>query len=100
MFLGVPELKSLCNFRLEIEDINNYPPQFDPESYTAFTQRNLDFNQYPSSPILQVVAVDLDQEGTDNAQIIYELDSNVPGPFSIDQSTGEISVTGTLSNVC
>ncbi|KAM7536230.1 hypothetical protein Aperf_G00000082111 [Anoplocephala perfoliata] len=95
---GVPELKSLCNFRLEIEDINNYPPQFDPESYTAFVQRNVDFGRYPTSPILQVVAVDLDQEGTDNAQIIYEFDSNVSGPFSINQSTGEISATGTVLN--
>nr|CDS18766.1 neural cadherin [Echinococcus granulosus] len=95
---GVPELKSLCNFRLEIVDINNYPPQFDPTSYTAFVQRFYDFSQYPLSPILQVVAVDLDQPDTLNAQILYEFASLDLTFFAINQSTGEISVTTTLTD--
>lgn len=98
IFAGVPELRSLCNFRLEIQDINNYPPQFDPESYTAFVQRYHDFSQYPSSSILHVVAVDLDQQGTQNAEIIYEFNPPDLILFSIDKATGEIKVTGTLVN--
>lgn len=97
--LGVPELKSLCNFRLEIEDINNYPPQFDPSNYVAFVERNYDFVLYPSSAIIQVVAVDLDQEGTPNAQIEFEFVPPDLTLFSINKQTGEISVTGILTNV-
>ncbi|VDK36063.1 unnamed protein product, partial [Taenia asiatica] len=95
---GVPKLKSLCNFRMEIKDINNYPPQFDPINYTAFVQQFYDFSQYPTTPILQVFAVDLDQAGTANAEIIYELEARNVTSFSINQTTGEIVVNGALFN--
>ncbi|KAL5106290.1 Neural-cadherin [Taenia crassiceps] len=95
---GVPELKSLCNFRMEIMDINNYPPQFDPINYTVFAQRHYNYGQQSSGSILQVVAVDLDQANTVNAQILYEFVSVDMASFSINQTSGEIAVKGALSN--
>lgn len=82
-----------------IEDINNYPPQFDPTNYTAFVQRYYHYGQYPPVEVVQVVAVDLDQAGTVNAQIVYELVSHEATLFSINNETGVITVTNELSNV-
>ncbi|VDD83839.1 unnamed protein product [Mesocestoides corti] len=95
---GVPQMRSLCNFRLVIEDVNNNPPQFDPSTYTAFVERNRDPGLLPAIPILQVVAVDLDDETTENAQIVYELELEGTTNFRIDKGSGQIFVTGLLSD--
>ncbi|VDK68862.1 unnamed protein product [Dibothriocephalus latus] len=93
---GVPEYWNLCNFQLIIEDINHHAPVFDPATYELMVERNHDFNRDTQTKIGRVVAVDLDQPGTNNSEIFYAISTPV-SHFTIDSRTGEIMVSGMLT---
>ncbi|XP_043918358.1 protocadherin-23 [Protopterus annectens] len=79
---------------VEIEDVNDNPPIFNPVSYMA----SISSHSLPGTEILSVVATDLDT-GT-YAEVLYEL---VTGDFSslftVDAATGAIYLIASLSYV-
>uniref|UniRef100_A0A670J3V0 Cadherin domain-containing protein n=1 Tax=Podarcis muralis TaxID=64176 RepID=A0A670J3V0_PODMU len=80
--------------RIEIEDINDNHPVFDPAAYTT----SISSHTQPGTEIISVVATDKDS-GIYGV-VTYEL---LPGDFSslftVDTSTGIIYLIASLSNV-
>ncbi|VDL88847.1 unnamed protein product [Schistocephalus solidus] len=93
---GVPEYWNLCNFQLNIIDINNHAPVFDPANYVLVVEANHDFGKRLEAGIGHVVAIDLDQQDTENAEIIYRINPPVPH-FAVDSKSGVITVSGVLT---
>uniref|UniRef100_A0A0X3PH08 Neural-cadherin n=1 Tax=Schistocephalus solidus TaxID=70667 RepID=A0A0X3PH08_SCHSO len=93
---GVPEYWNLCNFQLNIIDINNHAPVFDPANYVLVVEANHDFGKRLEAGIGHVVAIDLDQQDTENAEIIYRINPPVPH-FTVDSKSGVITVSGVLT---
>lgn len=79
-----------------------YPPA--PESQSVcllsvhFSKQEavIENSTSPGTEIYQLTATDLDQQGTNNSAVIFDLVAPSSG-FEIDESTGIISVSGTLS---
>ncbi|XP_075469162.1 protocadherin-23 isoform X2 [Ascaphus truei] len=80
--------------RIEIEDINDNAPTFDPTSYVT----SISSHTQPGTEILNVMATDID-DGI-FGEVTYEL---IPGDFSalftIDSSTGMFYVISTLAQL-
>ncbi|XP_014862605.1 PREDICTED: cadherin-17 [Poecilia mexicana] len=80
--------------KINVLDVNNNPPRFNSESYTAMIRER----RKPDDPFVRVSATDQDDPTTANARLRYSLDSQVPNNndiflFQIDPETGEISTT-------
>uniref|UniRef100_A0A4W5KDW5 Cadherin domain-containing protein n=1 Tax=Hucho hucho TaxID=62062 RepID=A0A4W5KDW5_9TELE len=76
---------------LEVGDVNDQPPLFQRDVYTASVAENRE----PGESVVTVSATDKDSE--ENAAVWYSL---LPGPgydfFSIDPHSGEMSTTSQL----
>ncbi|KAL7855856.1 hypothetical protein AOLI_G00194600 [Acnodon oligacanthus] len=87
-------LWSQAYLHIDVEDVNDNAPVFNPENYitsaSSYTQ--------PGAEILTVIATDRDSG--EYGQITYEL---LPGDsssvFSVDQSTGVVSLSSPLSTL-
>lgn len=88
---GQPKLSSTSVLNVLITDINDNPPEFERKVYTAAVNENMPVG----SNILRVFATSRDT-GV-NAQITYTIAAgNEHGKFSIDPSSGVISVAETM----
>lgn len=87
-------LKSQATVIINILDINDNPPIFKRRKYQGFM--NQDLTDLRND--LQVEAVDLDQAGTKNSEIRYEIiHGNYEKKFYIDAITGKISIMEPLT---
>ncbi|XP_078145977.1 protocadherin-23 [Centroberyx gerrardi] len=88
---GRPSLSSTHTLTVEVGDVNDQPPVFQQDVYSASVAENRD----PGEPVVRVSAADKDSE--ENAVVWYSL---LPGPgyelFSINPSTGLITTTAYL----
>ncbi|XP_023854145.1 protocadherin-23 [Salvelinus sp. IW2-2015] len=88
---GLPSLSSIQTLMLEVGDVNDQPPLFQQDVYTASVAENRE----PGESVVTVSATDKDSE--ENAAVWYSL---LPGPgydfFSIDPHSGEMSTTSQL----
>ncbi|XP_058820979.1 cadherin-related tumor suppressor [Topomyia yanbarensis] len=87
---GTPPQSSTATVQLTIEDANDNNPEFYPKQYFLA----LPEDTVTGRPILQVKASDPD-EGV-NAMVSYEMISGGDGMFTIDGTTGQISLRGSL----
>ena len=78
---------------IEVTDINDNAPMFDRSSYEAALDENMAVSP-PSSPLLTVIATDADI-GENGAVEFFLIDADSL-PFTIDRSTGLVSVTESL----
>ena len=85
---GNPPLVGSASVTINIIDADDLPVVFTPDSFSGGVFENSD----PSTPVLTVVAQDLDT--VQSNPITYTLQDGVP--FSIDSQSGLISVTGAV----
>ncbi|NXR76987.1 CAD17 protein, partial [Pycnonotus jocosus] len=83
---------------INVEDINDNPPEFDQPMYTGVVRQN----SRPGKPFMSVHATDHDDPTTPHAQLSYSILHHFPKPyeemlFQIDNATGEISPSRTGS---
>ncbi|XP_072526719.1 protocadherin-23 [Salminus brasiliensis] len=85
-------LWSQAYLHIDVEDVNDNAPVFNPEKYIT----SISSHTQPRAEILTVIATD--QDSGHYGQITYEL---LPGDssslFSVDQSTGTVSLSSPLS---
>ncbi|XP_010117700.1 PREDICTED: cadherin-like protein 26, partial [Chlamydotis macqueenii] len=83
-------------FKLKVKDINDNAPEFPKEEYSVTIREN----HSKDEPVLQVTALDKDEEGTVNSRVSYSLSMQMPLPdgftFNIDPTTGSILLSGCL----
>lgn len=80
---------------INVVDVNDQPPIFLKKKYQGFM--NGDLTKLRND--LQVEATDLDQKGSKNSQIRYEIiKGNYDKKFNIDEVTGVITVSEPLTN--
>ncbi|XP_071594052.1 cadherin-17 [Heliangelus exortis] len=77
---------------INVQDVNDNPPEFDQEKYTGVVRQN----SRPGKPFMQVHATDRDDPATPHAKLTYSILHHFPNPYSemlfqIDNATGEIS---------
>ncbi|XP_026796506.3 protocadherin-20 isoform X2 [Pangasianodon hypophthalmus] len=72
--------------KVVVEDVNDNTPQFEKTSY----QVEIEENNKPGIPLVQVIASDADSELY--GKVSYRLIHNTPAIFSIDEVTGVVSV--------
>ncbi|KAM9740547.1 protocadherin alpha-3-like isoform 17-T17 [Menidia menidia] len=91
---GKPAKTGSIEITVNVLDVNDNSPVFTKEVYTAAVKENVAIG----TVVIQVNATDLDQGA--NGEIIYsfgkEVDSKLMELFSIDETTGEIKVTGQI----
>ncbi|XP_061581270.1 protocadherin alpha-7-like isoform X22 [Cololabis saira] len=91
---GKPPRSGNMTIIVNVSDINDNPPVFSQESYTAQVKENVAIG----STVIQVNATDLD-EGL-NGEVVYffgnDVDAKVRSRFDLNPRTGEIIVTGTI----
>ncbi|KAL1131312.1 hypothetical protein AAG570_010930 [Ranatra chinensis] len=77
---------------LNIEDINDHPPEFKNNIYKGTVQESAHKDSY----VLKVEATDSDKSNTTKGygDIVYSLSGENAALFSINSSTGEIRVSG------
>ena len=94
--LGSPQMEDFAQVVIVVDDINDNPPVFLPSSYRASVREDAG----PFTDVQSVFAIDLDQPGTPNSEIDYEITSgnigNVFGLNQIDNNNAEIQVIGSL----
>jgi len=82
---GEPRLSSLADFTINVIDVDDNCPKFQPAVYNKNISENLPFNQ----SIIQVTATDVDLK--DNEMISYSISSgNQAGAFTIDRHGKDI----------
>ncbi|XP_060098928.1 cadherin-17 [Heteronotia binoei] len=89
-------VKGPYSITINVEDINDNPPQFDQKVYYGIVRQN----SRPGKPFMYVTAHDRDDPSTPHAQLIYSIHHHFPNPypemlFQIDNVTGAISTTPT-----
>ncbi|KAA0722319.1 Protocadherin-23 Cadherin-27 [Triplophysa tibetana] len=88
-------LNSQAFVHIDVEDVNDNVPVFTPERYAT----SLSSHAQPGTKLLSVFASD--QDSGNYGEITYEL---LPGHsaslFNVDQSTGDVYLNSTLSQVC
>ncbi|KAM4621334.1 protocadherin beta-16-like [Polymixia lowei] len=82
---GSPPLSSSKSFQLSVADVNDNPPVFEEQSYTAYVTEN----NKPGSTLCSVTARDPDWR--QNGTVIYSL---LPGEVNGDPVSSYISVNG------
>ena len=91
--LGMPARSSFVEFTITVIDINDNPPQFDPDAYTFSIREDI---ALPFS-VVTIIATDLDEPGNLNSEIVYGIRSgNVGNAFAISNTTGEIQLRRSL----
>lgn len=91
---GQPPLRSQATVIINILDINDNAPIFKRRKYQGFMNQELTDLRND----LQVEAFDLDQAGTKNSEIRYEIiHGNYEKKFFIDSISGQISVMEPLT---
>ena len=94
--LGSPQMEDFSQVVIMVDDINDNAPVFLPSLYIASVREDLD----PPSVILAIFAFDLDQNGTPNSQIDYEITGgNIGDVFAlnrIDNNNAKLQLNGTL----
>ena len=92
---GSPFMSATATVTITVLDFNDNTPVFSRSLYTG----NVDEN---SASIVNILVVDLDATDLDlveNADLVFSFLDSVAGallPFSVDNSTGEITVSGLL----
>ncbi|NWW64886.1 CAD17 protein, partial [Ifrita kowaldi] len=84
--------------KINVEDINDNPPEFDQTRYSGVVRQN----SRPGKPFMYVHATDRDDPTTPHAQLSYSILHHFPNPydemlFQIDSATGAISPSRTGS---
>ncbi|XP_010190957.1 PREDICTED: cadherin-like protein 26 [Mesitornis unicolor] len=83
-------------FKIKVKDINDNAPKFPKEEYSITIREN----HSTAEPVLQVTALDKDEEGTANSQVSYSISMQMPLPdgftFNIDSTTGLILLSACL----
>ena len=91
---GSPSMRSVRNYEITLEDINDNIPTFSSQNFSNMLQENLPANQ----PVFEASATDSDL-GT-NGAIVYSftLTNNAgnSNPFTINTATGSITTSGPL----
>ena len=90
---GSPFMSATATVTLTILDFNDNTPIFSQSLYTG----NVDENSASNTLVVDLDAMDLDLG--DNADLVFTFQDSAAGallPFSIDNSTGEITVIGLL----
>ena len=92
--LGTPQpRRTTAEVSITITDINDNPPTFNPDMYSATLREDVSNN----TNIFTVFAFDNDEPGTPNSDIVYSITlGNTGSVFSIDQDSGAVVVEGTL----
>lgn len=92
--LGTPQSRhTTAEVSISITDINDNPPTFNPDMYSAVLREDVSIN----TTIFTVFAFDNDEPGTPNSDIVYIITlGNTGSVFSIDQESGEVIVDGIL----
>ncbi|XP_015265309.1 PREDICTED: cadherin-17 [Gekko japonicus] len=90
------KVKGPYSITINVEDINDNPPQFDQNAYYGVVRQN----SRPGKPFMYVTAHDRDDPSTPHAQLTYRIHHHFPNPypemlFQIDNVTGAISTTPT-----
>ena len=81
--LGSPQMEDFAQVVIRVNDINDNAPVFLPDFYIASIREDIT----PPLNVLSVFAVDLDQSGTPNSQIDYEITSgNIGNVFALNQT--------------
>uniref|UniRef100_A0ACB8FEF8 Uncharacterized protein n=1 Tax=Sphaerodactylus townsendi TaxID=933632 RepID=A0ACB8FEF8_9SAUR len=89
-------VKGPYSITINVEDINDNPPQFDQEKYYGIVRQN----SRPGKPFMYVSAHDRDDPSTPHGQLVYSIQHHFPNPypemlFQIDNITGAISTSPT-----
>uniref|UniRef100_A0A672YLY5 Protocadherin 2 alpha a 15 n=1 Tax=Sphaeramia orbicularis TaxID=375764 RepID=A0A672YLY5_9TELE len=91
---GKPQKTGEMNILVNVLDINDNAPIFSKDVYSVM----LDENAPAGTTVLQVNATDLDNGP--NGEVVYSfsnsMDQNILNLFDIDQTTGEITVKGSI----
>lgn len=87
-------LHGSCTVTIKVTDLNDQVPSWD---YSSLWEVNIHKNSPIGEEIVVVTAIDLD-EGI-NSKLVYTLPTNPLGLFSIDPSTGLISLIKPLRHV-
>ncbi|XP_062987011.1 cadherin-17 [Elgaria multicarinata webbii] len=87
-------VKGPYSITINVEDINDNPPQFGQAKYTGKVRQN----SRPGKPFVYVSATDRDDPSTPHAQLSYSIDQYFPNHykemlFQINNVTGAISIT-------
>uniref|UniRef100_A0A670Y015 Cadherin-like protein 26 n=1 Tax=Pseudonaja textilis TaxID=8673 RepID=A0A670Y015_PSETE len=89
-------LDSSLFFNIQIKDINDNAPEFLQKEFNI----NIKENHSKKEPVFKVIAVDKDQEGTANSEVVFCLVSQTPELkpllFTIDSTSGLIYITQCL----
>ncbi|XP_077984581.1 protocadherin Fat 4-like [Glandiceps talaboti] len=88
---GDPSLTSTMEVLVNILDINDNAPEFDPSSYTD----NIMENTPPGKEFLQVSATDPD-EGLNGTVEFSIINGNYDNDFDIDEDSGVISIVNVI----
>ncbi|XP_077208011.1 cadherin-17 [Paroedura picta] len=88
--------KGPYSITINVEDINDNPPQFDQKKYYGVVREKT----RPGKPFMRVTAHDRDDPKTPNGQLSYSIHHHFPNPFpemlfQINNLTGAISTTVT-----
>lgn len=89
--LGTPPLSTILHFTINVQDINDNPPEFTSKQYYAIIPENEPID----SDVVRVIATSKDS-GI-NAHIFYTVVSgNEHGKFHINEKTGMISIANAV----
>ncbi|XP_040042590.2 protocadherin-23 [Gasterosteus aculeatus] len=87
-------LSAQTHVRVEVEDLNDNAPVFNPDEYAA----SISGHAQPGTEILNVVASDRDS-GRFGRVTYHVLPGDVSGLFSLDATTGTLLLTSTLTHL-
>ena len=94
--LGSPQMEDFAQVVIVVDDINDNPPVFLPNTYRSTVREDAG----PFTAVQSVFAIDLDQPGTPNSEIDYEITTgNIGGVFGLnrtDNNNAEVQVIGSL----
>ncbi|KAI5099594.1 protocadherin Fat 4, partial [Silurus meridionalis] len=87
---GSPPLSSMMTVHLSVSDINDNPPVFEQQSYTAYVMEN----NKPGTTVSVVTARDPDWR--QNGTVLYSLVPKARNVFKVDPETGAITILNSL----
>ena len=90
---GAERLSGTTEISVTLVDVNDNTPVFTPEYYVATVRESASID----SPVITVPTLNVsDADIGENGRILFFIDGGSSYPFSIDESTGYISVSGPL----
>ena len=90
---GLIRMSSSVRVLIDVDDINDNAPIFDPDQYNVRVQETASVQ----SVIDTVMATDLDQPGNPNSEIVFSITGgNEAGKFAINASSGDIILVQSL----